>query len=114
DIIIEVINPSNLQIDGPLGLICTGDPITLSATVDGGSLQDSYLWSGSDGSAAEGSTVTFAPTETTIYTLTYTDVANCTTLVAEFRAEVEPGIFVELTTDLDLSLPHGQGTPIVL
>jgi gliding motility-associated-like protein len=114
DITVEVINPSNLQIDGPLGLICTGDPITLSATVDGGSMQDSYLWSGSDGSTAEGSTVAFSPTETTVYTLTYTDVANCTTLVAEFRAEVEPGLTVELTTDLDLSLPHGQGTSIVL
>jgi gliding motility-associated-like protein len=114
EIVVEVINPSNLQIQGPVGLICVGDNITLSATVTGGSAQDSYVWSGSDGSTANGSTVSFSPTETTVYTLTYTDVANCTALTAMYTANVEPGIFVELSTDLDLSLPHGQGTPIVL
>ncbi|MCB9277027.1 MAG: choice-of-anchor L domain-containing protein [Lewinellaceae bacterium] len=111
DILVEVVNPMNLQIEGPAGLICAGDAVTLSASVTGGSSQDIFYWEGSDGTNATGSSVSFNPTETTVYNLTYTDGGNCTTLTGSFTVEVEPGISVELQSDIDLTMDNYQGTP---
>ena len=114
DILVEVVNPMNLQIEGPTGLICAGDPITLSASVTGGSSQDIFSWQGSDGASATGSSVSFNPVETTVYDLIYTDGANCVTLTGSITVEVEPGISVSLLPDIDLNMDIYQGTPINL
>lgn len=111
EVLVEVVNPTNLQIEGPAGLICSGDPVTLSASVTGGSTQDVFFWQGSDGTSATGSSVTFNPLETTVYDLTYTDGGNCATLTSSITVEVEPGLNVELQADIDLNMDIYQGTP---
>lgn len=111
---IELVSAGNLQIQGPAGPICAGEPVQLSATISGSASQDQFFWQGSDGSSRSGPIVTFSPGAPVTYTLTYISGGGCDTLTASIDVEVNPAITVELETDSpDLNTAQ-QGDPITL
>ncbi len=114
EILVEVVQASNLRIDGPGKLVCTGDSIRLRASVDGGGSADQFLWRGDDGSMASGPSVAFTPSTSTTYTLTNFSGAGCDTLTAMIEVPVETGVSVELASDPASFSTALQGDPVVL
>ncbi|TXB62701.1 choice-of-anchor L domain-containing protein [Phaeodactylibacter luteus] len=70
--------------------LCFGESTNLNVEVFGGSPEDEFFWSGSDGTTYEGAPVTVSPTDTTTYTLTYVSGGGCTTITDSLQIAVEP------------------------
>lgn len=68
DVVEVTVNPLPILNAGLDTAICIGDPVTLTATVNGAS----FVW---DNGVTDG--VAFSPTTTQVYTLTATDANNC-------------------------------------
>ncbi len=94
--LINIVDP--ILIEGPELASCEGDPITLTAT-DNPLLLEQYEFSWSDGQTGPGITVN--PSQTTTYTLTYSNGSSeCT---ADFTVTVSPQ-----ETELQATINEGE------
>lgn len=107
EITIEVIGLVELEAEVTPTNICAGDEVLLRANAVGGSQQDLFLWTTSDGREFEGPEVTDTPDETTTYFLTYRSAGGCQEINRSFTVTVEPGVEVTIETDAPREVPEG-------
>ncbi len=108
EITIEVIGTVELEAEVTPANICAGDEVVLRANAIGGSQQDLFLWTTSDGREFEGPEVTDRPEETTTYFLTYRSAGGCQEINRSFTVTVEPGVEVSIETDAPGEVPEGS------
>lgn len=88
---VEVVGEVTLNINGPSGLICSGDEVTLIAEAIGGSSNDVFEWT-ANGETITGDSIVVTPLETTTYMLNYEDGAGCQMLTDSITINVEEGV----------------------
>jgi gliding motility-associated-like protein len=94
EVTVEVIGVVTLSLQGPNGLVCSGDEVQLTANAIGGSSEDQFNWTGSDGTTYQGDTILVAPEATTQYTLDYTSGGGCQMLTDSLLVQVEEGVTI--------------------
>ena len=67
-----------ININAPGAIICSGSSTSLSSSISGGTAPYSYSWS----SGSSSSSITVSPTSTSNYTLSVTDAAGCSDVIA--------------------------------
>ncbi len=112
DISIEVVQDVTLTVSSSTDLICSGNPITLTATVSQSSTGETFSWTTANGGSFSGATTTFVPGQTDSYFLEYTSGNECQTLFDTLNVTVLPNISVNIVvTDTGvniLELPLGE------
>jgi len=112
DISIEVVKNVTLQVNASTDLVCSGNPITLTATVSQSSMGETFDWTTANGGSFPGASVTFIPGQTDTYFLEYTSGNECQTLFDTLNVTVLPNISVNIVvTDTAvnvLKLPLGE------
>ncbi len=112
EISIEVVQDVTLTVSTSTDLVCSGNPITLTATVSQSSTGETFEWTTANGGSFTGATTTFVPGETDSYFLEYTSGNNCQTLFDTLNVTVLPNISVNIVvTDTGvnvLELPLGE------
>lgn len=73
---VEVIQPYTLTITDDLS-ICSGDEVTLTATLNPEGVQGTFAWTGPGLGVETGASITVLPTDLSTYTVSFTDAAGC-------------------------------------
>lgn len=112
DISIEVVQDVTLDVSASASLVCSGSPVTLTATVSQSSTGEVFAWTTASGGSFTGASASFVPGQTDTYFLEYTSGNNCQTLRDTLVVTVLPNIAVNIEigdTSVDnLELPLGQ------
>ncbi|NRA52125.1 MAG: hypothetical protein HRU12_23600, partial [Phaeodactylibacter sp.] len=73
--------------------LCPGSSTNIVAEAVGGSSDETFSWTGSDGSSFTGASVSVMPEDSTVYTLVYESGGGCTTIIDSVLIEVGDGVF---------------------
>jgi gliding motility-associated-like protein len=108
---IEVVGEVSLEVSSSTESICQGDQVTLTATPQGGSSGDSFIWNTDTGNTFFGAEITDSPSITTTYTVTYIAGSGCDTLTASLTVNVDEG-FEILDIEVDPMEYEVDGVPL--
>jgi gliding motility-associated-like protein len=90
---VEVIGNILLDILPDDFFICPGSSTNIIAQAVGGSSEETFTWTGSDGSTYTGDNITVMPEDSTLYTLVYESGGGCATITDSVFIEVGDGVF---------------------
>jgi gliding motility-associated-like protein len=90
---VEVIGNIVLDILPEDFFLCPGSSTNIVAEAFGGSSEQTFTWTGSDGSTYTGDSITVMPEDSTVYTLVYESGGGCATLIDSVLIEVGDGVF---------------------
>ncbi len=90
---VEVIGNILLDILPDDFFICPGSSTSIIAQAVGGSSEETFTWTGSDGTTYTGDSITVMPEDSTLYTLVYESGGGCTTITDSVLIEVGDGVF---------------------
>jgi gliding motility-associated-like protein len=108
---VEVIGNIMLDILPDDFFLCPGSSTNINADAIGGSSEETFTWTGSDGSSFTGSSITVMPEDSTVYTLVYESGGGCTTITDSVLIEVGDGVFptgAEIIQDMPGNLFEGD------
>jgi len=112
EITIDVVQLVTLQVSASTDLICSGNPVTLTATVSQNNTGETFTWTSANGDSFSGASVSFVPGLTDSYFLEYNSGNGCQTLRDTLVVAVLPNISVNIeisdTAVNNLELPLGQ------
>lgn len=96
--------------------LCPGSSTNIVAQTVGGTPNDTFTWTGSDGSTYSGDSISVSPEDSTVYTLMYTSGGGCTSITDSVLIEVGDGIAlgpISVVTDSIVST-YFEGDEITL